>query len=161
MKYERKMNAIEMRSLQRMSGVSLTEFPTKKYKITITSEDDEKNIFKQLGHVERTVDKIMVMNIYDVKVMETFIDLQKHKYIGGRLFKQHEDSLGIYGEIKDGGNNKRVVQELQNLAIYFAENRKRIKVCICVYMLVLYICRLYSDTRKTKKSRITLDLSLK
>ena len=72
-KNERKMNAVEMRSLRRICGVSLARIRNEEiHRITGTSEDVtvrmKKNVLSWFGHVGRMSDERMAKNIYDGKV---------------------------------------------------------------------------------------------
>ena len=73
-KNERKMNAVEMRSLRRMCGVSLADRICNQeiHRMAGTSEDVtvrmKKNVLSWFGHVERMRDGRIAKKIYDGKV---------------------------------------------------------------------------------------------
>ena len=70
---KRKMNAMEMRSLRRLCGVSLAMRSRYKeiHRMAGTSEDItvrmKKNVLTWFGHVERMSDEKMAKKIYDEK----------------------------------------------------------------------------------------------
>ena len=115
------MNAVEMRSLRRICGVSLADWIRNEaiHRMAGISEDVtvrmKKNVLSWFGHVERMSDERMAKKIYEGKVSGkrgrrrsqlTFENSIKDT--GGRWRKKHEDSPeGMYKEVDDSGRGER------------------------------------------------------
>ena len=88
------MNAVEMRSLHRIYGISLADRTRSENNVEIhrmagTSEDVtvrmKKNVLTWFGHVERMSDARMAKKIYDGRVLTTYHYYHSVREIDGDL----------------------------------------------------------------------------